>query len=40
LQPSQSELRADISARLRRALESNAQVKPKEAKLLLSQLEQ
>lgn len=40
LQPPQSELRADIAARLRRALESDAQVKPKEAKLLLSQLEQ
>lgn len=40
LQPPQSELRADIAARLRRALEGNAQVKPKEAKLLLSQLGQ
>lgn len=38
LQPLQSELRADIAARLRRALEGNAQVKTKEAKLLLSQL--
>jgi hypothetical protein len=40
LQPLQTELRAVIAARLRRALESNAQVKPKEAKLLLSQLGQ
>ena len=40
LQPPQSELRADIASRLRRALESNDQVKPKEAKLLLSQLGQ
>ncbi|HSQ23287.1 MAG TPA: hypothetical protein VLN44_02705, partial [Pyrinomonadaceae bacterium] len=38
LQPPQSELRADIAARLRRALEGNAQVKTKEAKLLLNQL--
>lgn len=40
LQPPQSELRADIAARLREALESNDQIKPKEAKLLLSQLAQ
>ena len=40
LQPAQTESRADIAARLRRALESDAQVKPKEAKLLLSQLGQ
>ncbi len=40
LQPPQSELRADIAARLRRALEGNDQVKPKEVKLVLSRLEQ
>jgi hypothetical protein len=40
LQPPQTESRTDIATRLRRALESNAQVKAKEAKLLLSQLEQ
>lgn len=40
LQPPQSELRADIAARLRQALADNDQIKPKEAKLLLSQLGQ
>jgi hypothetical protein len=40
LQPPQSELRADIGARLRRAVASNDQIKPKEVKLLLSQVDQ
>lgn len=40
LQPPQSELRADLAARLRRAVASDDQIKPKEAKLLLSQLGQ
>jgi hypothetical protein len=40
LQPPQSELRADLAARLRKALTENDSVKPKEAKLLLSKLNQ
>ena len=39
-QPLQSELRADIAARLRQAVANNDQIKPKEAKVLLNQIGQ
>jgi len=37
-EPAQSDLRADIAQRLRQAVADDTQIKPKEAKLLLSQL--
>jgi len=40
MQPKDSELRADIAARLRRAVADDDQIKPKEVKLLLSQIGQ